>query len=169
VPAVSEKAEAKSYFARMHIKHAGADPKVSCSTCHIYKPAKSFGLIGTKISWGKPGKEDMALAEKTMSSWAGSRNMDAIHAKQNVGCQACHGSTFPVKGDTVENERCSDCHGTYEKLAAKTMNVKVPNRNPHDSHLGEIGCVVCHHAHSTSEAYCNGCHSKYDMKIPGGK
>lgn len=96
-------------------------------------------------------------------------NLDSIHAKKNIKCADCHGPKKPVKGDTVENDVCSKCHGTYETLAAKTINPKVPNRNPHKSHLGDIDCAVCHMAHQPSEAYCNGCHSNYKMKIPGGK
>ncbi len=93
--------------------------------------------------------------------------LGSIHTNKNIRCADCHGAAAPVKGDTVENEVCSKCHGTYEKLAAKSMNPKIPNRNPHQSHLGEIDCVVCHMAHKPSEAYCNGCHAKFDMKIPG--
>ncbi len=159
---------ASAYFTKMHAKHIAGTPPVDCTVCHQYKPGTSFGLIGSTISWGKPLKEDMALAQQAAVSWVESRNLDAIHAKQNVGCVACHGSVFPVKGDTVENERCSACHGSYADIAARTKSVKQPNRNPHNSHLGEIDCVVCHHAHKASYAYCNGCHSRYDMKIPGG-
>jgi formate-dependent nitrite reductase cytochrome c552 subunit len=100
---------------------------------------------------------------------AANGNLDSIHAKKNVTCVDCHGPASPAKGDTVENDVCVKCHGTYDTLAAKTINPKVPNRNPHKSHLGEIDCVVCHMAHKPSEAYCNGCHVKYNMKIPAGR
>lgn len=103
-----------------------------------------------------------------VESKTGSSYLDSIHAKKGVGCTDCHGPALPVKGDTVENERCSSCHGSYADIAKKTRSEKFSKRNPHDSHLGEIDCVVCHKAHSESSAYCNGCHSKYDMKIPGG-
>ncbi|QEM70255.1 cytochrome c3 family protein [Geobacter sp. FeAm09] len=111
----------------------------------------------------------MALIEEKTVSWAGSAHLDAIHAKSNVGCGACHGKGLPEKGAEVANERCLACHGSYEELAAKTTSAKPPVRNPHKSHLGEIGCTVCHRAHDVSEAYCNGCHAKINMKIPGGK
>lgn len=110
-----------------------------------------------------------ALLEQPMAAGAESPHLDAIHAKNGVECAACHGKGVPEKGAEVENERCSTCHGSYEALAAKTKSAKFPKRNPHKSHLGEIGCAVCHVSHGVSEAYCNGCHSKFDMKIPGGK
>lgn len=165
-PSLAGKPEKNAFFTSLHVAHAKA--KTACSTCHIHKAEKLLGLKGTKVSLGKPSREGMMLIERTTASWADSTNLDAIHAKNKIGCAACHGKQLPEKGDTVENERCIICHGSYEALAVKTKNDAFPKKNPHKSHLGEIGCVVCHQSHNVSTSYCNGCHVKFNMKIPGG-
>ena len=93
--------------------------------------------------------------------------LDAIHALQGVDCAGCHEVEKPAEGAEVENDRCLGCHGRIEDLVAKTAPEKFPDRNPHQSHLGAIGCTVCHHGHMASEVYCLGCHKNFDMKIPG--
>jgi cytochrome c3-like protein len=118
----------------------------------------------------KPTKEDQQLFEKATASWKASSFLDHLHRQKDVGCAGCHGKGTPVKGDTVENKTCSGCHGDYPALAVKTgLPEKLAKRNPHDSHLGDIDCVVCHKAHTVSESYCLGCHAKFDGKIPGGR
>ena len=57
---------------------------------------------------------------------------------------------------------CLGCHGDYGKVAAKTDKL---DPNPHDSHLGEIDCGKCHHAHKASVNICNPCH-QLDMNVP---
>jgi len=60
------------------------------------------------------------------------------------------------------------CHGPQDQLAARSRPQDFPKRNPHDSHLGEIACTVCHHAHAESKVYCLDCHRNFVMKIPRG-
>lgn len=118
----------------------------------------------------KQTQEDKRLFQQATASWKTSSFMDHLHQQKGVGCTDCHGKTTPVKGDTVENTTCSNCHGTYPVIAARSkLPAKIANRNPHSSHLGDIDCVVCHKAHTVSESYCLGCHAKFDMKMPGGK
>jgi hypothetical protein len=117
---------------------------------------------------GKPSKKDMDLLKQIFNSWSSSAFLDALHAKKNVTCMGCHGNTLPISEATVENDRCLSCHGGLEQLAVKTSPLEFPDRNPHKSHLGEIGCTVCHHAHRDPEVYCLGCHKTFQMKIPGG-
>ena len=93
--------------------------------------------------------------------------LDAIHVRNGVACSGCHDNEKPPAGAEVENDRCLSCHGKMEDLVAKTAPEKFPDRNPHLSHLGEIGCTVCHHGHTASEVYCLGCHTNFVMKIPG--
>jgi hypothetical protein len=109
----------------------------------------------------------MKLLRQVFSTWAGSTHLDALHGEKNVTCSGCHGDTLPVKGDTVENERCFDCHGPAEKLVEKTAPKDFPDRNPHLSHLGQINCTVCHRAHEPSVVYCLDCHKLFKMEIPG--
>lgn len=163
------KPEANAFSARLHAAHENTRQQLECTVCHVWTPGKTFSLPGGKVSWGTPSEEDLALVKDAVHSWAGSSYMDSLHAQNNVTCTGCHGSSLPVMGDTVDNERCLSCHGSYAELAAKTVPKQFPDRNPHNSHLGEIACTACHHAHTASETYCLGCHPKFQINsIPGG-
>ena len=165
---LSGKAEMNPYSARIHKPHVKPDAGVDCTLCHAWVPGKQFGLKGLKVNIGKISKENMPLMKKAFASWASSSNLDAAHGKAHVVCFGCHGKTLPEMGDTVENDRCLACHGPMETLASKSAPKDFPDRNPHKSHLGEIACTVCHHAHKASEIYCLGCHGKFKMKLPAG-
>ncbi|MCX5834339.1 MAG: cytochrome c3 family protein [Deltaproteobacteria bacterium] len=161
-PDVSGKAAANAFSARLHRAHEG---KTDCVLCHTWVPGKSFGLLGQKLTWGKPSKEEMALLKQVSGTWATSTYMDAGHGKKNVTCMGCHGKALPAEGDSVENDRCLECHGPLEKLQAKTAPKDLPDRNPHKSHLGDIGCTVCHKGHKESAVYCLQCHPNFQMKL----
>ncbi|MFB3924704.1 MAG: cytochrome c3 family protein [Syntrophales bacterium] len=167
-PEFSGKAEANAYSAGLHRAHEKPQTKLDCLVCHNWTPGKSFTVYNQKTSMGAPSKEDMQLMEKVFLSWAESPYLDSIHAKKNVDCMGCHGKSLPREGDTVNNDRCLACHGPLDKLEAKTAPKDFPDRNPHKSHLGDVACTVCHHAHSVSKTYCLECHKTFEMKIPGG-
>jgi fumarate reductase flavoprotein subunit len=82
------------------------------------------------------------------------------HKNRGTDCSGCHRES-PVKQD-VPMAVCLGCHGDYRKVAAKTNKL---DPNPHDSHLGEVDCAKCHHAHKPSVNACNECH-QFDMKVP---
>lgn len=82
------------------------------------------------------------------------------HKNRGMDCSGCHKES-PPKQD-VPMVVCLGCHGDYPKVAAKTSKL---DPNPHDSHLGEVGCGKCHHAHNASVNACNECH-QFDMKVP---
>ena len=166
-PAVSQKAAPNKFSATLHRAHANEKSDMDCDGCHSWVPGNHFGIHGANINFGPVSEKDMALLKKTTFSWAGSRYLDARHAEKNVTCSGCHGDTLPTLGDTVENDRCLVCHGSYDSLAEKTKPEIFPERNPHKSHLGVINCTVCHFAHSESKAYCLECHPKFNMKPPG--
>jgi hypothetical protein len=165
-PDYSGKARSNAYAARLHRAHEKSGKQVDCTVCHAWIPGKRFAVLGQKKSLGAPSKEDMALLKKMFVSWGESSNLDAIHAKKDIDCMGCHGESLPKEGDTVENDRCLLCHGPLDKLEAKTAPKDFPDRNPHKSHLGEIACTVCHHAHSASRVYCLECHKTFKMKLP---
>ncbi len=155
------------FAAKLHRAHENGTTKLDCTTCHTWNPGKSFGLPGTGVSYGTPSAEEIAVVKEVAYSWAASLYLDARHAKAYVSCAACHGRTLPAVGDRVENARCFKCHGSYADLAQQTTDPAHPDRNPHQSHLGEIACNACHKAHSPSSVYCLGCHPKFTMTIPG--
>jgi hypothetical protein len=155
------------FSTRIHLGHA---PQLQgeCAACHSYVAGKSFGLTGQSFSWGAPKDADMAAMKKAFASWTKSDNLDHLHAKAKVDCAGCHGKQAPLAESTVENNRCLVCHGPMAALVAKTKSKEDPARNPHESHLGEAPCAVCHHAHTESRSYCLDCHKNFDMPMPGG-
>lgn len=155
------------YSARLHQAHVAPKGALACKSCHTVVPSRSFGLVGVKGSWGAPNKDDLALLEEVMVSWAGSDATDSLHAKAGIGCAACHGKGLPKPDDTVANDRCLGCHGPMDALMQKSEPKEFKDRNPHRSHLGEIACSVCHKAHGPSRVYCLDCHRKFPMTIPG--
>lgn len=81
------------------------------------------------------------------------------HSAAGLTCQSCHGEiafTEPVNEAT-----CTQCHGTYADLAAKTPR----EPNPHRSHMGELACSTCHNIHKPPVSFCDQCHS-FGMQVP---
>lgn len=83
------------------------------------------------------------------------------HKDRAMECSACHKESPPQKA--VPSEVCKGCHDE-EKLAMKSAE-KFGRQNPHDNHLGAIGCEQCHHAHKPSVDACAKCH-QYGFKVP---
>jgi len=164
-PGERGKAEPNKFAARLHLAHLKGQVKADCFVCHTWKPGKSFGLVGVRESYGAPLKEDMDLMKQMFTSAAESDYLDARHVAKDVTCAGCHGKDLPKADDTVENPKCLACHGPAEELAAKTAPKVFPDRNPHQSHLGEINCTVCHSGHAASKVYCLQCHPKFEMKF----
>jgi hypothetical protein len=166
-PADSAAPAPNPFAAKLHRAHENRTTKLDCTTCHTWNPGQSFGLPGTKVSYGAPSADELAAVKDVTYSWSASSYLDSRHAKADVSCAACHGRTLPAVGDRLENEQCFKCHGSYADLARKTTDPAHPDRNPHQSHLGEIACNACHKAHRPSSVYCLGCHPKFTMTIPG--
>jgi hypothetical protein len=167
VPDMTGEAKKNGFSSRMHKAHIPPKGTLECTSCHSWVPGKNFGLLGHKGSWGSPKKDDMALMKKMFASWANSTFTDNLHAKVDIACAQCHGKGLPRLDSTVENSRCLACHGPMDNLAAKTEPRDFKDRNPHKSHLGEINCTVCHHAHAESKAFCLDCHKNFKMRIQG--
>jgi hypothetical protein len=168
-PGKAAKLEPNPYSARIHRAHIGSKLKVDCFICHTWAPGKSFGLVNRKISWGAPSRKAMDMIKKAAASWSDSPFLDSLHARHLVTCLGCHGEKLPAEDDTVENNQCLDCHGSYDELAEKTASPHFPKRNPHKTHVVGLACTKCHHAHRESKVYCLECHPGFDMKIPGGR
>ncbi|GAO02483.1 cytochrome c3 family protein [Anaeromyxobacter sp. PSR-1] len=161
-PAADAKPDA--FSARLHRAHRA--PEADCTVCHTLSRGR-FGLAGGKKPLGTLAEGDAPL-RRAATSWAGSALLDATHAKADVSCAGCHASELPETGAFVASERCLACHGPADALAKATEPAVHPDRNPHRSHLGEIDCTACHHAHAASENYCLNCHPKFEMKqLPG--
>ena len=160
-----DKAEPNAFFSWIHRAHLGSKAKLDCTVCHIWTPGKRFTLRGQKQSTGALSRSDMTLLKNIFTSWSDSPYLDSLHGSKNVTCNGCHGKMLPTSDDNVDSERCLKCHGPLENLVAKTAPKDFPDRNPHQSHLGEIACAVCHQGHGASSVYCLNCHKNFNMKI----
>jgi fumarate reductase flavoprotein subunit len=86
------------------------------------------------------------------------------HHDHGVKCKDCHTRGFKLDdSESAENANCRGCHSHPKAADAGTHTTPVVSA--HRSHLGKIGCTVCHHAHTYSEAYCSNCHV-FDLQIP---
>jgi len=168
-PEMSGKPRKSAFSSALHRAHSGNDARMDCMICHTWTPGRRFGLVGSKVSFGTPSKDQLQEMKSIVTSWVRSGYTDSLHGKANVFCGGCHGSEIPKEGDTVANRRCLACHGPAEKLATRSAPGDFPDRNPHKSHLGEIDCTVCHKGHAESKVYCLDCHKLFKFgKIPGG-
>jgi len=121
-------------------------PKLVCNLCHNIRPY--------------------------VESYSSSDYLDHVHAEANVTCKDCHHVTpFEAAGEALtyvtgdyeepmreisySKEGCLQCHRSYESLAERTSALEP---NPHESHLGELDCTLCHKSHRPSEVYCTQCH-----------
>ncbi len=122
-----------------------------CATCHIMQPY--------------------------LESWQESDYGAYAHATHDVTCLECHEPTIDqqvnelvvyVQGDyeiplqerEYPMEFCFDCHEpnehtSYEEVVELTADLDL---NPHDSHVGQPDCGICHKMHELSEDYCAECH-----------
>ena len=82
------------------------------------------------------------------------------YRNRGTDCSSCHKENPPRQD--VPMVVCLGCRGDYGEVAAKTDKL---DPNPHDSHLGEIDCGKCHHAHKASVNACADCHPM-DMNVP---
>jgi cytochrome c nitrite reductase small subunit len=145
-------------------------------------------LIGVVIvagvgSWEYTGTAEFCsvchIVTPYYQSWKSGQYLDHRHAIKGVTCDDCHiepgknrimemgkytkeGIDYvtgnyptPLPQANLSKEYCLKCHGTYSELAQKTSNV---TPNPHQSHLGEIQCQLCHKSHKPFENYCLKCH-----------
>ena len=86
------------------------------------------------------------------------------HSQKKIKCIACHDTGSPQKGAFAEMPKCLKCHGTYDEVKERTKSFG--KQNPHNNHVGELDCTVCHYGHSKSVLYCAKCHTNFDLKAP---
>lgn len=110
-----------------------------------------------------------------------------LHKAAEIGCTDCHEYTeetlkeeeeLYVKGEyddppytrEYENDFCFRCHGSYPEIRDMTKEFAEKwGRNPHESHMGEIGCYECHKAHQASKFVCAECHhANWQERLPEG-
>lgn len=120
----------------------------------------------------------------------GAKNADLLvskHMDAGIGCADCHERSEQIENDErewykngefeepmfareYEADFCLKCHESYKVVAERTVHlVDEWGRNPHESHLGESDCGICHKAHRTSEFVCAECHhAEWEKRLPAG-
>lgn len=137
----------------------------------------AMGTVWVKDSRKNPEYCAMCHEDPHYESWAGDDSVLLAHdhAQMGVSCQTCHGRTVgeslgewrdyfvgyevPLRQRKMSMDFCFRCHGSYEEIIPPTApEVLGAERNPHDSHFGQLECNVCHNMHRESVDYCAGCH-----------
>jgi DnaJ-class molecular chaperone len=81
-------------------------------------------------------------------------------AHKSLPCATCHGTATPSR--PAPASACMKCHGSYDAIAKRTAKI---TPNPHDAHVGQLRCTLCHKAHQPSVLYCDQCHD-FKLKTP---
>jgi fumarate reductase flavoprotein subunit len=131
---------------------------MACVDCHR-------NLVHSRPSSLSTADESSAI-KNAMQDTVHSSHLANLHIQKGMSCATCHGNDLiPDPNAASINTQCATCHGGMEKVAA---NFKGPSYlNPHASHLGNIACGSCHFGHQESKAYCQNCHTNFDMPMPG--
>ncbi|MGN1208932.1 MAG: cytochrome c3 family protein [Duodenibacillus sp.] len=90
------------------------------------------------------------------------------HVERGVACPMCHGQGTPkaqLPEDSQKHEPCVQCHGFYDKVAARTKPKDPDEQNPHGQHDGNLPCTSCHQGHKPGVNYCEKCHM-WSFKVP---
>ena len=102
----------------------------------------------------------LVLALSATTSFAADKMLADRHMERGGKCEACH-TTMPPKA--VATQQCLVCHGSYEKVAARTEKNDI---NPHDSHIENPDCTSCHRGHKKPVLLCDECHEFRELKVP---
>lgn len=123
------------------------------------------------------------IMDKNVNSYLTGDNLDRLHEMANVECKECHEYPIPAEiasgikfitgnyevGEDGElpkmkygNEMCLQCHISYENVQAKTAGME---KDPHNSHLGELACSTCHISHGEQIDYCAQCHDNGEQRM----
>jgi hypothetical protein len=166
-PAPAAKPAPNAFAVAMHRGHVRATGGVECTGCHATSAKGRYGVAQGKVVLPVDAVA-LAALKRAMQAPDAARFTAGLHAKANVSCGGCHGAGAAHAEREIDNARCLACHGPLATLAAKTRPAQFADRNPHESHLGEIACTACHKGHEASAVYCLDCHKKFEMTIVGG-
>ena len=125
-----------------------------CLSCHKEQkvlPDKHIKTDGMKLSACVACHKN-AKDSKKPDSLRGVITLSHAHQFNGVGCVDCHGEKKPV--ESPDSQKCIGCHTDYKKSPRTDMSLA----NMHDSHMGDLDCMLCHHMHAKSENFCGQCH-----------
>jgi len=152
-----------------------------CAQCHGPVATGTGWITATQVlEWWDP---DMDCAYcHVMASYTESLQDATLlanaHAQEGLVCLDCHelavlqqvhegadADTTELKQREFSKESCFGCHvpnehTSYQEIIERTKDYTGDGKriNPHDSHLGEMECRICHKVHRASVDYCAQCH-----------
>jgi hypothetical protein len=121
-----------------------------CGVCHGSEKVLPAGHVDTK---GMTGAACKGCHKGAKDSLRGKIPLSHSHQLNGMTCADCHGLTRPAK--SPEQKKCLSCHADDRKITIQTDKTLPP---PHDSHMGDLDCGLCHHQHSKSANFCSQCH-----------
>lgn len=119
------------------------NPHAHCADCHASK-VKSMA-------------DTTLLASKHAA--AGNKCLDCHDA---ADLQTVHENVIATTPGVTKKKypqaHCLKCHGSYTAIIELTKGRT--RLNPHDSHYGEVECIICHNVHTAKspDAFCVSCH-----------
>jgi Cytochrome c3 len=128
------------------------DPEEDCSVCHVVEERSSHNLNLLAGAHTKSGE--------TCASCHAGGDLEGKHSAVN----SVAGVRVPAK--KFSQQFCFKCHDSYANLIERTVSSKVYTDikgvvvNPHNTHLSNADCNVCHRIHriSTGLNHCYTCH-----------
>jgi hypothetical protein len=125
-------------------------------------PLSLDGLRGEKLP--EAPKEKVEVTADNSACYVCHGNYDGeelalIHAKEDVGCDECHGESIDHRNDednitppdvmypadTID-EKCEECHDTHDVPATKVI-ARWQKRCPSKTDASELVCTDCHGQH----------------------
>ena len=123
------------------------------------------------------------IMAKNVDSYLTGTNLDHVHELAGVQCKQCH--NYPVSAEIAsgikfitgnyevgadgqlakrkyDDSMCLKCHISYDFVSARTEDL---DKNPHNSHLGQLPCSTCHVSHGEQVDYCAQCHDHGDQEM----
>jgi len=169
IPGGLNKAKFQPFCTRLHRAHNQPGNEAACTVCHNWVEGSGLTLPGTNHSYGSGTEAELVRNQKIFSSWAASPFLDALHASKYITCCGCHGSGAKFTARPTNWDRCKGCHPGYDSSADELSSQTPPKVDPHQSHVDNLTCGVCHKAHAASSVYCLECHDDLNLSIPGGR
>jgi hypothetical protein len=127
-----------------------------CAACHDQEKVLPDTHVQTgNMDWAQCKDCHRAEADKNKKPailW-GTLPLGHVHLLSGITCTDCHGTARPAQ--PPESQKCLSCHPDYKNTV---LQVNKTLSNPHDSHMGDLDCGLCHHQHSKSENFCSQCH-----------
>ena len=127
-----------------------------CAACHGQRKVLPPAHVKTdEMDWAQCKdchNAEAGKGEQPAILW-GTLPLGHIHLLSAITCTVCHGPARPAQ--PPESPKCLSCHPDYKNAALQANKTLT---NPHDSHMGDLDCELCHHQHSKSDNFCSQCH-----------